>query len=260
VEAAAKQTADEWYGEATGIDKTSGAVTFRASRFVQAIETPNAVCVINDIALLQSRTVQNGLNELLDPTTRSTFVEQLGRVVRVARGVIIVGTWNVGAEYTGASTLSAQLLSRFRSGSMFEVGFPNNGALVHILRKRTGINEPSARRLSNLADWMHNDPDPIEVDTRGLIAAAHLIVKGRPIGHAIAFTIFGELDAGERERAFGIIDVQLKETNADEAEARLWDTPKSGAYVALGDVKRISAVEPSEPPTGEEPTESESGS
>lgn len=239
IEAAAKQTADEWYGEAIGVSRETGAVQFRPSHFVTGVETPGAVVVINDVALLQSRTVQNGLNELLDPSTRGTFVEQLGRNVAVAPGVVIIGTWNVGAEYTGASELSAQILDRFRAGALFEVPYPSNGALVHILRARTGVSKSDAERLSALTDWLTNDSDPLPVSTRGLLAAASHIVGGATIGHAIYFTVLGDLSAEERARAYGIVDVKVVDhCRPDELaeEREYWRTPEAGSYVALGDV------------------------
>jgi MoxR-like ATPase len=231
-EASAWQTPDEVYATMTGIDRESGAVQARASRFVMGIETPGATVVINDVANLQNPRVQNGLNELLDPSTRSTFVEVLGRAVRVAPGVVIVGTWNTNT--ISATELSGQILDRFASGLMFEVPLPTNGALAHILTARTGINRPGAQRLAALAEWMRNDADPIPVATRRLIAAAEEVVDGASIGHAIAYTIFAELDATERARAYQIIAVNIGDADQNERDA--WATPISGDYLALGDV------------------------
>ena len=153
-EASAWQTPDEVYATTTGIDRESGAVQARASRFVMGIETPGATVVINDVANLQNPRVQNGLNELLDPSTRATFVEALGRAVRVAPGVVIIGTWNTNT--ISATELSGQILDRFASGLMFEVPLPTNGALAHILTARTGINRPGAQRLAR-GEWLRND-------------------------------------------------------------------------------------------------------
>lgn len=224
-EAAGKQTADEWYCTTTGV--VEGKIQTVASHFVTGIETENAVVVLNDVALLQDRTVQNGLNELLDPSTRSTFVEQLGRRVSVAKGVIIVGTWNVGSEYTGASELSLQLLDRFRSGALFELPYPDDGALAHILAARSGLSRKKADELSLLSTWMRGDSNPIPVSTRGLIAAATHVAQGATYGEAISFTVFGELDEFERQRAYGII-------NKHRPAKPEWATPKRGNYIKLG--------------------------
>jgi hypothetical protein len=231
IDSSDKQTADEWFGTQTIAD---GTIEYHVSDFVRGLETPGSVVILDDVALLQSRTIQNGLNAILDPSRRSIFIQSLGRTVTVAPGVCICGTWNVGDEYSSASDLSAQILDRFRAGAMFEVPFPSNGALTHVLSARTGLNTLMAQRLANLAEWLRGDADPIFVSTRGLIAAGHHIVSGASVGHAVFYTVLGDCDASERARAYGIIDVALG--GCDDDERALWATPVSGDYVRLGDV------------------------
>lgn len=235
IEAAAKESASDWYTE-TFHDENK-RVVYRESRFVQGIETSGAVVVINDVALLQSRTVQNGLNELLDPTTRRTFVEKLGREVKVAKGVIIIATWNVGAEYTGASDLSLQIIDRLRAGCMFEMPYPDTATLTSIIRGRTSLSAADAKRLAKVVGWLREDSAPVEVSTRGLLAAAKLVEYGVNIGAALNYTIFGELDDEERSRVYGIIDVALgKESTLSDAERLKWAAPEAGKFVKLASV------------------------
>ncbi len=233
------QSADEAFGQLVR-DASGESFSYRPSLLVRGIETPGSVVLLNDVANLQSRTVQNGLNDLLDPSTRGTFVEQIGRRVIVAQGVIIVGSWNEGGAYA-AQELSAQILDRFRAGALFEVPFPSNGTLAHILRARTGVNEPNAARLANLADWLRGDPTPIMISTRGLIAAARQIVEGASVGEALACTLFGDLESAERVRAFTIIDVQLGAMRADDIERDRWSVPAYGDYVSIAEAAKPEA-------------------
>lgn len=231
-EAAQWQTPDEVYAQTTGLDRESGNVIAHPSQFVRGIETPGATVIVNDIANVQNVKVQNGLNELLDPSTRATYVAALGRSVRVAPGVVIVGTWNTNT--ISASELSGQILSRFRSGCMMEVPFPNGDTLAAILSARTGVNTPTARKLADFADWMRNDPDPIPVDMRGMISAAMEIVDGATIGAALRFTVLSDMDESERTRAYTIIATNTRD--ADEREREAWTRPVDGTYAALSDV------------------------
>lgn len=226
-----KQTADEWFGTQT-IDQ--GVLLTHESDFVKAIETPNAVVVLDDVALLQNRTVQNGLNAILDPTRRSIFVQQLGRIISVADGVIIVGTWNVGDEYV-AERLSAQIVDRFRSGVMFELPYPDDGALEHVLKARTGISPKGAAALTKMVEWLRGNPATKDmlVSTRGLIAAAKHIVHGATYGEAVAFTVFSELDPNELAKAFQAIQAKANadvpgQSKAAVAERKQWDIPVRG--------------------------------
>lgn len=238
IDSSDKQTADEWFGTSTLED---GAIRFIASDFVKAIETPGATVILDDVNLLQSRTVQNGLNAILDPTRRAIFIHNIGRIVQVAPRVVIIGTWN--KDTVSSSPLSEQIVSRFRSGCMFEIGYPENGTLAGIIQTRTGVNRPMADRLTKLAEWMRADSMPIEVDTRGLIATAVLIIRGRPLGYALAHVLFADLDAGERARAYTIIDVNLGNLGADEPERKLWYAPMA-TDVSLGE--RFPASRPIE--------------
>lgn len=232
-EMASAQTADEVYGSQSIED---GTLKFNPSELVKGLTTEGATVLINDVALLQSRTAQNGLNEILDPSTRSTFVPGYGEVV-VAPRVIIVGTWNVGAEYTGASELSEQILDRFRAGALIEVPYPSGSVMADILQARTGIDRANAERLARAADWLRGDSDPIEVSVRGLIAAATHLIHGATVGQAIAYTVLGDRDAGERARAFGILAVKIGNTNDNTPKGReMWAAPQAGTMVRLGDV------------------------
>lgn len=230
VDSTDKETANDWFSTSTLKD---GTLTEVESDFVKAVETEGAVIVLDDVALLQSRTVQSGLNALLDPSRRSIFVQRLNREVRVAPKVIFVGTWNVGAEYTAASELSLQILDRFRSGALFEVPYPDDGVLANIIRARSACPKAVATRLADAAAWLRSDPDPIEPSTRGLVAAGNHVRQGATIGHALFYTVFGELDPETRQRAYTILATNITRAGYPDTERKLWEAPQIGNYVSL---------------------------
>lgn len=237
-----KETAADWFGTQA---LHEGNLTVNESDFVRAVETPDAVVVLDDVALIQARQVQNGLNALLDPSRRSIFVQQLNRTVTVAPRVIFVGTWNVGDEYTGASELSLQILDRFRAGALFEVPYPDDEVLGAIIRGRSACTRQDANRLSDAAKWLRNDPDPIICSTRGLVAAAGHLTQGATIGAALFFTVFGELDADTRQRAYTILSVNADRAGYPESEQARWTAPAQGQYVSIAAaVKKAAAGVP----------------
>jgi len=230
-EVASIGSADEALAITTGIDKTTGKVIAIESHFVRGIETPNAVVILNDLALLQSRTVQNGFSELLDPTTRATYSAALGRMIRVAPGVMIIGTWNVGSQFTGASELSEQLLDRFRAGAIMEVPYPPRAELERIIRSRTNASPADAKRLSQATEWLRGDSRPFTVSTRSLLSAAQLCAAGATVGQALAHTVLGDLPLDEMTRAYAVITVKSKAESDEDIE--IWAAPELGNYADL---------------------------
>lgn len=227
VDSTDRESAADWFGTSTLKD---GTLTVEPSDFVTAIETPGATVILDDVAYVTSRTVNNGLSALLDPSRRSIYVQSLGREVRVAAGVLLIGTWNVGAEYNGATDLSMHLVDRFRSGALFEVPYPDDSVLSSIIQKRTGVPSGVADRLADVTSWLRSDPEPFEVSTRSLLAAAKQVANGATIGAALFYTVFGELDIRERQRAYGIILTQCSKAGYPESEQSLWEAPRKGNY------------------------------
>ncbi|MDE1850046.1 MAG: CbbQ/NirQ/NorQ C-terminal domain-containing protein [Candidatus Micrarchaeota archaeon] len=233
LEMAAIQTADECYGTQTLERSDDGGtrLVFCESELVRGVETPGAVVLINDLALLQSSRAQNGLNELLDPSTRRTYLASADREIAVAPGVIIAATWNVGSEYTGASIISEQLLDRFRSGLLLYVDHPPLTTLTALIQARAGCSDAIADRLANVATWLRHDDDPINVSTRALPSAAQLIAAGMPLGEAIRVTLLGDLSTEDATRAFGIINVNVGRVYPKD-DPSLWIAPvEPGAMV-----------------------------
>lgn len=87
---------------------------FSKSQFVKAIETPNAIIVLDEL----SRMSHDGVNILipvLDSTQKYIRLDETedSSIIKVAEGVTFIATANVGNEYTATRVMDKALLSRF---------------------------------------------------------------------------------------------------------------------------------------------------
>jgi nitric oxide reductase NorQ protein len=137
--------ARDWFGykEAKG-----GDVTWHVSDFVKACRTPNCVIVLDEFNRLHS-SLHNTLYPLLD-ARRQTWVEELGEMIDVAKGVTFFATCNIGHAHTGTFTLDAALEDRF--GQRVECSFLPKKAELKVLVDKTGIPEKEAQKLVDFAN------------------------------------------------------------------------------------------------------------
>lgn len=87
---------------------------FAESFFVQAIRTPNAVVLLDELSRAHPE-AWNILMPVLDSTQRYLRLEEKenGATIPVAEGVSFVATANVGNEYTSTRVLDRALIDRF---------------------------------------------------------------------------------------------------------------------------------------------------
>lgn len=93
--------------------KKDGTI-FQPSRFVEMIQTPNSVCILDEF----SRSDIEGWNILmpvLDMKQRYLRIEEAegSPKIPVAPGVTFIATANIGAEYTATRTIDQAMLERF---------------------------------------------------------------------------------------------------------------------------------------------------
>ena len=70
-------------------------------------------CILDEVNRAENEKVLNVLMPLVDHR-RCVWVEELGREVRVAEGVIFYGTLNEGAYFAGTNNVDNALRDRFR--------------------------------------------------------------------------------------------------------------------------------------------------
>ena len=97
----------------THYDKSTGTY-FNESAFVKAIKTPNAVILMDEVSRAH-HDAWNVLMTVLDDLQRYLRLDEKkdSEVVQVAEGVCLIGTANIGNEYTSTRVMDRALMSRF---------------------------------------------------------------------------------------------------------------------------------------------------
>tara|TARA_B100000242_G_scaffold155108_1_gene110824 strand:- start:3143 stop:3994 length:852 start_codon:yes stop_codon:yes gene_type:complete len=192
----------------------NGATFFKESRFVESIETKNAVICLDEI----NRCTPNILNMLLPLLDHrgSVYVEELEREVNVADGVVFIATANIGSQFSGTYRFDEAIVSRFTY--RFEVSFLEEEEEAQMIQNRCGVDEENAQLLAKLASTLRSKIDSYGgtltklVSTRQLIATAQLIAMGIPITDALTTTVVPSFDddgGTNSERAQVLQSIQL---------------------------------------------------
>ena len=191
-----------------------GKTFFLPSLFIQALETPHAVILLDEVNRVVPL-LANGLLPLLDHR-KEVYVEGLNRIVRVAENVTFFATANIGVEYTGTFRLDSALASRFPY--RIEVTYLDRESESKLLAERCGITPEDAQMLATVAETIRAKSADFggtlshSVSTRELIGAGWLVAGGLPTGKALTHTIVPTFDpegAESSERAQVLQTVQL---------------------------------------------------
>ncbi len=201
------RSSDEVFGR-EWIDPEKG-IYYEPSLFVRAIETPGATVIINDFALMQNKSIQNGLNDLLDPTKRVAAIDAimhgLGRPIRVAPEVLIICTWNEGSGFTGNIKISDNIWDRFPN--RLYLGYPSGEVQIEACMRKTGVAYEQAERLVKFAQQMRSIDDPVQISLRGLLQASRLLKLGANIHDALMYTTIGGLDEERQIKALQALEM-----------------------------------------------------
>lgn len=169
------------------------------SAFVEAVETPGCVVILDDMNRTDNPKVLNGLFKLLD-SERATKIDDLGRYVRVAPGVIFVSTVNEGFEYQGTDPIDLALRSRFSDG-VIPVSYPPQDSISEILVRKASLSKRDSDLLADFATQLaHHPTDPYFVDMRQLISMGKDIVFGASVRDAVQFVLMGSLEKAQIEK------------------------------------------------------------
>jgi len=211
--------ASQVYGfrEANAVEGT----TYKLGQFPIAVSTEGCIVLLDDVAHVHDRTITNGLLPALD-FTRVVWIDYLGEFIKVAPKVIIIGTGNQGYQYGGATKLDRAVVSRFEN--RIYMSHPPEDVVVDILTERTGINASDAQRLARFAKLLRDARAPVEVDMRGLLAAAKDMAYGASYFDAVTYTLLGDLDEQKMEDIkFKISDSMTEAENAAASKDIRWE-------------------------------------
>lgn len=196
--------AEQWFGK----DRlTQNQTLYQKARFIEALETPNTVILLDELNRSHPE-VLGAILGLLD-WRRSIWNDDLGYQVHVAPGVCFFATINEGEDYFGTNPLDAALRDRF--SRILEAGYPPFESEIQLLI-HTGISQEWAEKLTAYANTLRKAHMPIAISTRQLIAAGEELSDGASLRQALETTLLnGLLDPSQRKLALEAL--QWLETN-----------------------------------------------
>lgn len=191
---------EQWFGK----DRLSeGRTWYRTSRFVQALETPGATVLLDEINRAHPE-VLGAILGLLD-WRRALWNDDLGYEVRVAPGVVLFATINDGDDYFGTNPMDAALRDRFTR--TIELDYPEPAAEAGILVAR-GLDEKRAGDLVTFANRLRNAVNPVPISTRQLLVTSEELLDGVPLREAVTLTIANALsDPAQRKLTYEAVQL-----------------------------------------------------
>ena len=193
----------------THFNKETGTY-FTESTFVKAIQTPDAVILLDELSRAHPD-AWNILMTVLDETQRYLRLDEAEgqATIKVAPGVTFVATANVGNEYTATRVMDRALVDRFTNIEMDVLNKDQEAGLLKALYPNVDKDV-----LDNLAELSNitrvesaNDEGKLSthVSTRTSVEAAGLIHDGFSLLEAAAVTVLPRFDATgglESERTY----------------------------------------------------------
>jgi MoxR-like ATPase len=133
-----------------------GATVFDKSSFVKAIETENAVVLLDELSRAHPE-AWNILMTVLDEKQRYLRLDEDvdSPVIRVAPGVSFIATANIGTEYTSTRALDRALMDRFE---IIEVDILNKEREASLLSKKFPmLTADQINAVADIADITRNE-------------------------------------------------------------------------------------------------------
>lgn len=173
-------------GQLMGHDEFEDNQTkFIVSNFVKAVRTPNSLIHLEELNRPESPKALGELFPILDDS-RMIIHDKIGEV-KVAKGIVFIGTLNEGFEYTGVDPLDEALRDRFH---YIEVTYLPPHEEIDLIQMRTGLSGKLVKALIDLINSLRYDgQDPIHVSTRRTLMMAELMKHGLPMQLAIVNSI-----------------------------------------------------------------------
>ena len=187
-----------------------GQTTFDESAFVKAIQTENAVILLDELSRAHPE-AWNILMTVLDEKQRYLRLDEDvdSPVIQVASGVSFIATANIGTEYTSTRTLDRALMDRFE---IIEVDILNKEREAALLAKK--FPKLGSEQIASVADiagisrheWREEEGKlSTMMSTRMSVRVCELLEDGFTLEEAAQVAIFPFFDASggvDSERTF----------------------------------------------------------
>ena len=193
----------------THFNKDTGTV-FSEALFVKAIQTPNAVILLDELSRAHPE-AHNILMTVLDEGQRYLRLDEAegSPTIQVAEGVTFIATANIGNEYTATRVMDRALVDRFIIVEIDALGKDDEASLLKYLYPN--LNDTIINNIAGIVDdtrkEMLNEDSRISthISTRASVEMAGLIYDGFDLEEAANVLIYPQYDqAGglDSERTF----------------------------------------------------------
>lgn len=185
------------------VNLKGGETVFKESEFIRAIQTPNAIILMDELSRMPAQGM-NLLMPVLDNSQRFLRLDEDfdNKVIKVAEGVTFFATANLGHEYVGAGTLDQALESRFLQLNLDYLD--RVGEMTVLDNEVPGIKSEVAEMIADFVcctrEEITQDIPQISrpVDTREAIELASMITNGGfTLTEAFQLTLQAKFDLEE---------------------------------------------------------------
>ena len=208
----------------TMFDKNKGTY-FSESSFVQAIKTPNAVILLDELSRAHPD-AWNILMTVLDQGQRYLRLDEAegSPIVNVAEGVTFIATANIGNEYTSTRVIDRAILDRFVTIEMDVLNDEQEFGLLKYMYPE--VNEDDLKAISEIAHHTRtqamSDSGKVTamISTRASVEMAGLIYDGFDLFESAEISIFpffsqdGGVDS-ERTYVKQLVQKYVKDENGE---------------------------------------------
>ena len=187
-----------------------GETLFDKSPFVKALETPNAIILLDELSRAHPE-AWNILMTVLDEEQRYLRLDESidSPIIKVAEGVCFIATANIGTEYTSSRVLDRALMDRFE---IIEVDILNQAQEQVLLQKRfPSLDSALIESVADIAvttrkEWRSEEGKlSTMVSTRMTVRLCDLLVDGFDLAEATQVAIlpfFDPTGGSDSERTF----------------------------------------------------------
>ena len=201
-----------------------GETIFDKSPFVKAIETENAIILLDELSRAHPE-AWNILMTVLDEGQRYLRLDESvnAPIIKVANGVSFIATANIGTEYTSTRVLDRALMDRFE---IIEVDILSLEQESILLTKRfpeidpTLINSVADIAASTRKEWRSEEGKlSTMISTRMTVRICELLADGFDLAEATQVSVLPFFDASggaDSERTFVKQVIQKHLATADD--------------------------------------------
>lgn len=190
--------------------KPSEGTYVAESEFVRAIQTPNAIVLLDEISRAHPDAM-NILMSVLDAKQRFLRIDEKPDtpIIRVADGVTFMATANIGHQFTGTRTMDAALLDRFEIIEVAPLAKNDEIDLIRMLVPEVPQMELAA--IASIAEdtrvEMKSEQPRLStlISTRQTIRMAELIADGFKLEEAaevVIYPFYSDAGGAESDRAY----------------------------------------------------------